>query len=154
MSSTLTPEAPQQTAPHRPRRTWLIVLVALLVVVGIGVGTWAIIQANQSDDLAVATEFADAGDIAWTTGDGEAWAALFTEDGIWKEDSGVTYEGRDAISAWLVAHRFPLGLRVTAEKLPAVLYLDDRAVRFRGRFDEIVNFVKANASRIPSGSLG
>lgn len=100
---TLTHETPQQTAAQRPRRTWLIVLVAVLAVAGIAMGTWLIIEANQSDDLAVATEFADTGDVAWTAADGDALAAHFTEDGVFVRDSGVRYEGRDAISG-LVSH--------------------------------------------------
>lgn len=96
--NTLTHETPQQTAPRRPRRTWLIILIAVLAIAGLAVGTWLIIDANQTDDLAVATEFADTGDLAWTTGDGDALAALFTEDGIWKGPSGTPIEGRDAIS--------------------------------------------------------
>lgn len=41
-------------------------------------------------------------------------------------------EGVEAIDAWLLEHGFPPGLLVTSEKLPAELYIDDRALRFDG----------------------
>lgn len=54
-----------------------------------------------------------------------------------------TVQGANAIAEWLVAHDFPLPARaptadpraayvITAEKLPALVYLDDRALRFDG----------------------
>jgi hypothetical protein len=57
----------------------------------------------------------------------------------------ATPEGANAIAEWLVAHDFPLPPReptadpraayvITAEKLPALVYLDDRALRFDGTF--------------------
>lgn len=100
---TLTHETPQQAAPRRPRRTWLIVIIAVLVVAGVAVGTWAIIDANQGDDLAIATEFADTWVDAWQTRGGEALAALFTEDGVWVDEFG-TYEGRTAIRAHVATY--------------------------------------------------
>ena len=95
---TLTRQAPRQTARGRPRRSWLIALIAVLITAGIAVGAWAIIEANQTDDLAIATEFADTWSEAWTTQDGESVAELFTEGGIYKESAYRSYEGRDAIS--------------------------------------------------------
>jgi hypothetical protein len=50
---------------------------------------------------------------------------------------GKTGAGRDAVKAWLWEHGFEAAgagsdLVVTAEKPPALIYLDDRAVRFDG----------------------
>jgi len=39
-----------------------------------------------------------------------------------------------AVRAWLRQHHFPL-LHVTNVKPPAMAYIDDRAVRFQGRWD-------------------
>ena len=50
--------------------------------------------------------------------------------------------GASAVHWWLRLHGFP-GLEVTAEKPPAVVYLDDRAMRFDGRWDGIVDAVRA-----------
>jgi hypothetical protein len=44
----------------------------VVAIAWLAVGTSLIIEANQSDDLTVATEFADVGDVAWTTADGGA----------------------------------------------------------------------------------
>jgi hypothetical protein len=97
--STHAPEAPErEAATGRKRQTWLIVLVAVLVIAAIALGTWAIIAANQTDDLATATEIADEWNAAWVASDAEAIAALFTEDGIWK-DPARTVVGRDSIEA-------------------------------------------------------
>jgi hypothetical protein len=40
-------------------------------------------------------------------------------------------EGPDAMGRWFQANGFPL-LPITAEKVPALLYVDDRAFRFNG----------------------
>lgn len=97
---TLTPKAPRQTDRGRPRRTWLIILISALVVAGTAIGAWAIIQANQGDDLAPATEFADNWVEAWLTSDADAAAALFTEDAVFvMTHSEATMEGRDDIGA-------------------------------------------------------
>jgi hypothetical protein len=78
------PEVPKrEAATGRQRRTWLVVLVAVLVIAAIAAGIWAIIEANQGDDLATATEIADEWNAAWVANDAEAIGALFTEDGIW-----------------------------------------------------------------------
>lgn len=42
-----------------------------------------------------------------------------------RNDGGVA-----AVADWLVKHGFPLGMFVTCEKVPAVAYVDDRAVYF------------------------
>ena len=54
----------------------------------------------------------------------------------------ATPEGQAAVRAWLVAAGWEFGrfVTVTAEKPPALIYLDDRGWRFDGRFpskDEI-----------------
>ena len=46
---------------------------------------------------------------------------------------GKTPEGREAVKRWLGAYGFECSREdVTAEKPPALIYLDDRAVRFDG----------------------
>lgn|SRR5574340_33405 len=41
-------------------------------------------------------------------------------------------EGKAAMEAWLGEHGFPMGMEISSEKLPAELYVDDRALRFDG----------------------
>jgi hypothetical protein len=85
---TLTPEAPRQTTPGRFRRQWLIIVVVILVLAGIAVGTWAIIEANQTDDtddLAVATELADTWCRGWDENDAEAVRSVFTDDALYSD---------------------------------------------------------------------
>jgi len=89
---TLTPEAPRQTTPGRSRRRWLIIMVVILVLAGIAVGTWAIIEANQTDDLAVTTELADTWCRGWDENDAEAVRSVFTDDAVYIDDvPGFTY---------------------------------------------------------------
>lgn len=45
---------------------------------------------------------------------------------------GKTAEGRDAVEDFLRDHGYAGTVEVTAEKPPALIYLDDRAVRFDG----------------------
>lgn len=47
-----------------------------------------------------------------------------------------------AIAAWLEEYGFPI-MPVTAEKVPAELYIDDRGFRFDGNAAAILAFVKA-----------
>lgn len=47
---------------------------------------------------------------------------------------GKTPEGRHAVLDWIAEHGGPAGLTVTAEKGPALVYIDDRAWRFNGTF--------------------
>ena len=52
---------------------------------------------------------------------------------------GATEAGRDAVRWWLVAQGFASAYetRVTAEKPPALVYIDDRAWRFDGTFPSV-----------------
>lgn len=52
---------------------------------------------------------------------------------------GKTEAGREAVQRWLIAHGWsPDGeIQVTAEKVPALVYLDDRAMRFDGTFPTV-----------------
>jgi len=51
---------------------------------------------------------------------------------------GRTTEGQQAVHAWLIKHgldpRIALDLAVDWKKPPALVYLDDRAMRFEGTF--------------------
>lgn len=51
-----------------------------------------------------------------------------------------TREGRNGVKSWLRQHglqdTYVERIRVTNEKVPCMIYLDDRAVNFRGRFPE------------------
>jgi hypothetical protein len=47
---------------------------------------------------------------------------------------GKAYEGQQAVKLWLREHGYEApSIEVTAEKPPALIYLDDRAVRFDGK---------------------
>lgn len=48
-----------------------------------------------------------------------------------------TTRSGDLVSSWLERHGFT-GVRVSSVKPPAVAYVDDRAVRFTGTWDESV----------------
>lgn len=48
----------------------------------------------------------------------------------------------NAIGSWLQEHGFPL-LPITAEKVPAEVYIDDRGFRFDGDASAILTFVKS-----------
>lgn len=50
-------------------------------------------------------------------------------------------EGRDGIQAWLEQHRIAVD-EITGVKPHAVLYVDDRAVRFDGSWEEIVRLAR------------
>jgi ketosteroid isomerase-like protein len=92
----------QQEVERRPRRVWWIVGLAVLVVAVIGVGIWAIVAANQTDDIDVATGLVDDWIAGWNANDPEAVAAVFTEDGTFGgDDDAVT--GRDQLMSHVVA---------------------------------------------------
>ena len=119
--STLTPEAPaQHEAPHKPPRTWLIILVAVALAAIAAVGVWAVYDANQSDDaeLARATEIMDEWNAAWNNNDPDAAAALFTQDGTYtitvvnlpsSLDQNGPYQGPDEIRAYVGLHDVQVG---------------------------------------------
>lgn len=45
--------------------------------------------------------------------------------------------GRRAIVEWLLRHEFAVGLKVQHDKPPALVYLDDRAMRFDGSWPSL-----------------
>jgi len=49
-----------------------------------------------------------------------------------------------AICTWLNEHNFPATIEVTHKKPDALLYIDDRGMRFNGNFDEIMTFITNN----------
>lgn len=98
---TLKKEVPShEEVAGRTRRRWLTVIVVVLVVAVVAAGAWAIVEATQSDDLAVATDLADGWVAGWNADDSAAVAALFTEDGALDMGSGTLF-GREAIADWV-----------------------------------------------------
>lgn len=61
-----------------------------------------------------------------------------------------SHAGRDAIVSWLQYHGFP-EMHVTQFKPAALVYLDDRAMRFNGRWPSIPEIEVAS---IPWGKFG
>ncbi len=94
----------QQEVQSRPRRVWWIVGLTVLFLAVIGVGIWAIIAANQNDDIDVATDLADAWNTAWNANDPEAVAAVFTEDGTFYGVLEETAIGRDQLMSHVVTY--------------------------------------------------
>jgi hypothetical protein len=92
----------QEEVERRPRRVWWIVGLSVLALALIGIGIWAIIAANQTDDIDVATDLADEWNAAWNANDPEAVAAVFTEDGTFSGVSGETAIGRDRLTGHVV----------------------------------------------------
>jgi hypothetical protein len=75
----------------------LIAGSTVLALAMIGVGIWALIAANQTDDIDVATDLVDDWIAAWIVNDPEAVAAVFTEDGTYIGTDGDPAAGRDEI---------------------------------------------------------
>jgi len=92
----------EKVAVAPPRRPWLTIVVTAIAVAALGFGTWAIIEATQDDDLAVATELADAWLQAWNDADSEAIMSIFTDDGVSTDTFGnVRTAGQEAIDVGL-----------------------------------------------------
>lgn len=51
--------------------------------------------------------------------------------------------GMQAIREWMRSYLFP-DIPITGEKHPADLYIDDRALRFNGNFNEVYDYLIAN----------
>lgn len=64
------------------------------------------------------------------------------------ESSGVpfvvltTRGDTKTVHEWFVKHKLPMPQRITNEKIPAQAYVDDRAVRFNGDYDELISQLK------------
>jgi hypothetical protein len=67
------------TRATRRRRRWII-LAAVLAIVVAGAGFWAIVAANQTDDIDIATDLVDDWIAAINASDLEAYLAVFSED--------------------------------------------------------------------------
>ena len=52
-----------------------------------------------------------------------------------------TTKGRHAVLDWLGDHSFNPRILIAMEKVPADVYVDDRAYRFKGDFQETLNFI-------------
>lgn len=104
------PQTTEAQPTHRSRRAWFIGLAILVVAAG-AIAAWAITQANQTDDMEIATEFADTWVDAWQTRGGDELAAWFTEDGVWVDGIGA-FDGRTDISRHVATY----GLFTTAER--------------------------------------
>lgn len=65
----------------------------------------------------------------------------------------ASYLGRVGMLAWFTEHGFPLdGDDITCEKPPAIAYVDDRAVEFRGDFLRAIDGIIELAG-VKSGQL-
>lgn len=60
---------------------------------------------------------------------------------------GATLAGREAVAAYIEQHGGPAGLPVTHEKPPALVYIDDRAWRFEGRYPSVQEIHRAHPWR-------
>ena len=72
----------------------MIIIAALVLAVG-GVGLWL---AFTESEVEVAQGLADEFIAGWNADDGEAVAALFTEDGYTFDPGGGTISGREALA--------------------------------------------------------
>jgi hypothetical protein len=96
-------EIPTTTSPRQRSRGPLVAFAAAVVVIVVGVGIAFATGVFESgadaaaERLAVATETVDAWGAAWEATDGAAAAALFTEDGVYRDPGIGTIRGRDAI---------------------------------------------------------
>jgi hypothetical protein len=96
-------EALTPTPPPRSRRGPLVAaaVAAVVILAGVGIAFATGVFESESDPaaerLAVATEIVDAWSAAWVATDGEAVAALFTEDGVQRDPGFGRISGRDAI---------------------------------------------------------
>lgn len=65
---------------------------------------------------------------------------------------GRTKEGQKAVRHWLHEHGWEAGMNatVTHEKPPALVYIDDRAWRFDGRFPSAVEIMEARPWNKPA----
>lgn len=59
-----------------------------------------------------------------------------------------TAAGKRGIEEWLVEHGFPT-IEVTDKKPAAEVYVDDRALRFEGDFDDALAFIVDKQRRTP-----
>lgn len=65
-----------------------------------------------------------------------------------------TREGEFAIMSWLQKHKFPVKELqqqenndqdwISATKPKALLYVDDRGIRFTGKFDDVIGWIQMN----------
>lgn len=61
---------------------------------------------------------------------------------------GIHSGGAVAIREWLDANGFP-EMEVTHEKIPAFYYIDDRAIRFIGKFGPVTDQIFGNPTGLP-----
>jgi hypothetical protein len=61
----------------------------------------------------------------------------------------ISFKGSEAMRAWLRKHQFDDRLRVSADKPPALLYVDDRGYRFEGDWDAVVCFATQSCALAP-----
>jgi len=136
--STHAPEAPEREAgTGRKRRTWLVVLVAVLVIPAIALGTWAIIAANQTDDidyLAVATGLADTWLRGWDENDAEAVRSVFTDDAVYS-DAPFTAGGTKTVEQTVADVGFRGAMITNVSRIGEVAPTDHGTFIFVAEFD-------------------
>ena len=121
---------PQQEVERRPWRVWWIVGLTVLALAVVGVGIWAIVAANQTDDIDVATDLVDDWIAGWNADDPEAIVAVFTEDGALIDSTGVSASGTDELPAYAEYW----GIRVTdSERTGELTSTGDGTFSYPGR---------------------
>ena len=129
---------PEGVEPGRTRRPWLTILVAAVVLVGMGLGAWAIVQAAQAPEteLETATGLVDDWLEGYNNNDPDAIAAVFTETGEyqdrWPFVRGATAHGREAIRS--------LAAEPDGDRIKNAERTDDGTVSDSGSYVFIVQF--------------
>jgi hypothetical protein len=98
----------------------------------VGVGIWAIVAANQTNDIDIATQLMDDFNDGWNTNDPEAIAAVFTEDGTFIDAGGRSPSGQDALM---------LHAKVYDDRVTGVERLEELTATGSGTFTAPVKFV-------------
>ena len=121
-----------QEVQSRPRKAWLIAGSTVLALAMIGVGIWALIAANQTDDIDVATDLVDDWVAAWIVNDPEAVATLFTGDGTYIGSDGDTATGRGEILSYARSH---IAVVLDAERTGDLTATEDGTFTFPMHYD-------------------
>lgn len=95
---------PSSETVRRSRRPWTIGMWVMVVLAVLALGIWAVVAVTGQDDLEVATERADEWVAGWNTEDPEAIAAVFTQDGVYRDPLDRGGSSRDEILTFAREH--------------------------------------------------